>query len=211
MMIRPIVPYVFNMNQSSILPFIIGTVLTILMMTVIALLVARESHEKLGEDRNKLVLLFAGVGMLLSLLMLCFFGFAATAIRGILFSLVLAFSSYEDIKTRECSNYLHLMIVIAAFIGTELSALPGMIISAAFAGGVMLIACLFAKGKLGGADIKFAAASAFLLGIDRAIFGLLTGTLLSILVNIFKKNKKKGFPMIPYLAAGFMAAFFIQI
>ena len=75
----------------------------------------------------------------------------------------------------------------------------------------MLITTLITKSNVGGADIKLAAACSFLLGLSRGIIGLLIGMILAVVCNAFKKDKKKGFPMIPYLAVGTMAAYFIQI
>ena len=73
----------------------------------------------------------------------------------------------------------------------------------------MLLTMIISKSNIGGADIKIAAACSFLLGLSRGIIGLFAGTILAVLFNIFKKDKKKGFPMIPYLAVGYMAAFFL--
>ena len=103
------------------------------------------------------------------------------------------------------------MIVIAALIGTELSSIPYMLLSGVFIGGLMLLPVLLTKSDIGGADIKMAAACSFLMGLNRGIIGLLVGTVLAVGFNIFKKDKSKGFPMIPYLAVGYMAAFFIKI
>ena len=75
----------------------------------------------------------------------------------------------------------------------------------------MLLTMLISKSNVGGADIKMAAACSFLLGLSRGVIGLLAGMILAVVVNVFKKDKKKGFPMIPYLAAGYMAAYFIQV
>lgn len=130
-------------------------------------------------------------------------------VKGIILSLVLAFSSYEDIKARECDDYLHLMIVIAALIGTELSSIPYMLLSGVLTGGLMLLPVLLTKSDIGGADIKMTAACSFLLGLNKGIIGLLAGTVLAVVFNIFKKDKSKAFPMIPYLTVGYMAAFVI--
>ena len=73
----------------------------------------------------------------------------------------------------------------------------------------------FHEGRIGGADIKFAAACAFSLGMAKSICGLIVGLTLAIAVNAVigairrKNNKEYGFPMLPYLAAGFFAAYFI--
>ena len=75
-------------------------------------------------------------------------------------------------------------------------------------GGLILMTMVITRGKIGGADIKMVAACSFLLGLKRGIIGLFIGTVISVLFNIYK-DKNKGFPMIPYLAIGYMTAYFI--
>ena len=103
------------------------------------------------------------------------------------------------------------MIVIAAFIGTDTAALANMLLSALLAGGIMLITTAATKSKLGGADIKLSAACAFLLGAVQGLIGLVIGLTLAVIINSVKNKKKKqtGFPLIPYLAVGFMTAYFM--
>ena len=151
------------------------------------------------------------IAALTALSLFCFFGCAATTVKGIIFCLLLAFSSYEDIKTRECENYVHLMIVIAAFIGTEMSALLGMLLSALITGGIMLATAAVTKSSIGGADIKLSAVCAFILGTVQGMTGLMIGLILAVIINSIKNRKKKneGFPLIPYLAVGFTAAYFM--
>lgn len=162
-------------------------------------------------NKKKAVLFFTVIAALTALSLFCFFGCAATTVKGIIFCLLLAFSSYEDIKTRECENYVHLMIVIAAFIGTDMAALPNMVLSALLVGGIMLMTTIITKSQMGGADIKLSAVCAFLLGTVQGFAGLMLGLIAAIIVNIIKNRKKntEGFPLIPYLAVGFMAAYFM--
>lgn len=208
--ILPVNLHIFDAVFQLDAGFIIASVLILLLPVLAALAMARYASGRFETNKKKTAICFAAFGICATLVMICLFGCTAIAVKGIFLAYIFAFSSFEDIKTRKCDDYLHLMIMIAAFIGTDLNNLPGMILAAFFAGGVIVLSNLIGKGKIGGADIKLAAASAFLLGFDRGILGLLTGTLLAVLVNMFKKNRKAGFPMIPYLAAGFMAAFFIQ-
>lgn len=162
-------------------------------------------------NKKKAVLFFTVIAALTALSLFCFFGCAATTVKGIIFCLLLAFSSYEDIKTRECENYVHLMIVIAAFIGTDMAALPNMVLSALLVGGIMLMTTIITKSQMGGADIKLSAVCAFLLGTVQGFAGLMLGLIAAIIVNIIKNRKKntEGFPLIPYLAVGFMAVYFM--
>ena len=213
-MIRPIIPRLpnfYEITASNQIAFIVTSTLMLISVVLVALLVGRFAAGKYDGNKKKTALCFIGITALMTILLLCFFGCAATTVKGVILCLVLVFSSYEDIKKRECDDYLHLMVVIAAFIGTELSSIPNMVISAMFAGGLMLLTMLITKSNIGGADIKMAAACSFLLGLNRGVIGLLVGMILAVVFNIFKKDKKKGFPMIPYLAVGYMAAYFIQV
>ena len=99
---------------------------------------------------------------------------------------------------------------IASF---EITDIPLMLLSAVLLTLPMFLIVIVCKGKtIGGADVKLSAACAFLLGITKSLFGLITGLTLGIIVNLIiqiRKDKAEGFPLIPYLAAGFMAAYFI--
>ncbi len=178
---------------------------------LVALIVGRFAAGKYGGGKSKTALLFIGVTLFMSAILLCFFGSSAITVKGIIISVLLSFASYGDVKERECENYVHVMIVIAAFIGTNLSSLPNMILSGLFTGGIMLITLLFTKSKIGGADIKMAVACSFLLGVSRGLIGLLVGMTVAVIFNLFRKNKTEGFPLIPYLAVGYMTAFFIPV
>lgn len=165
-------------------------------------------------NKKKTTLAFVGIPIAVAALLLCFFGCTVSAVRGILFCLILIFSSYSDIKTREADNYLPVMIVLTAFIGRNVSDIPGMMLSALLITLPMLLIVIVCKGNaIGGADVKLSAACAFMLGIWKGFAGLIMGLTLGIIVNLIiqmQKNKTEGFPLIPYLAAGFMAAYMIQ-
>ncbi|HZJ78574.1 MAG TPA: prepilin peptidase [Clostridia bacterium] len=140
-------------------------------------------------------------------------GLAVSAVKGILFCLILLFASYSDIRTREADDYLHVMIALTAFIGREPTDIPGMLLSAVLITLPMLMPVIICKGKvIGGADIKLSIACTFLLGISRGLAGLMAGLTIGVIANLIiqtRKNKAEGFPLIPYLSAGFMAAYFI--
>lgn len=105
------------------------------------------------------------------------------------------------------------MILLTAFIGREPTAIPGMLLSAMLITLPLIMPVILCKGKvIGGADVKLSIACTFLLGISRGIIGLMAGLTIGVLANLIiqtRKNKAEGFPLIPYLAAGFMAAYFI--
>ena len=163
LMIRPIMPRITPEITEN--PLILVNGIVLLALTVLtAVFISLYASNVYKGNKKKAVLLFTVIAAFTALSLFCFFGCAATTVKGIIFCLLLAFSSYEDIKTRECENYVHLMIVIAAFIGTEMSALPGMLLSALITGGIMLTTAAVTKSSIGGADIKISAACAFIIG-----------------------------------------------
>lgn len=209
LMVRPMIPN-FSVLSGGGLAAYIGLTILLSGTVLAAVLLSHYAANRFKGDKKKTTFCFAALTLPSAIMMFCFFGFAATTVRGIIFFLILILSSYEDIKTRECDDYMHLMIVIAAFIGTELTEVPGMFVSAMFAGGIMLLTVLVTKNNIGGADIKMAAVCSFMLGFERGVIGLVIGTLLAVVVNLLKsKDRKKGFPMIPYLAVGYAAVYFI--
>ena len=206
LMIRPIMPYDIPKLTENPFVLISGFVLVITAV-LIAVVLSRYVAEAYKGNRKKATLFFAGITAFVTLMLFCFFGCAATTFKGIIFCL---FSSYEDIRIRECEDYVHLMIVIAAFIGTDMAALPNMVLSALLVGGIMLMTTVITKSQMGGADIKLSAACAFMLGTVQGFAGLMLGLIAAIIVNIIKNRKKtEGFPLIPYLAVGFMTAYFM--
>lgn len=209
LMIQPMIPD-FSVFEGRNFSVYFGFAILLTVTVVTSVLLSFYAAGRFGGDKKKTAFCFATLTLIGAVLLFYFWGFAAITVRGVIFFLILILSSYEDIKTRECDDYLHLMIVIAAFIGTELTTVPEMFMSAIFAGGIMLLTVLVTKSNIGGADIKMAAACSFMLGLGRGISGLLFGTLLAVTVNLLKsKDRKKGFPMIPYLAVGYAAAYFI--
>jgi len=189
---------------------IIGSISLILISVMCAVFTAIYCSREFHGDKKKTILVFAEITLLMTIALIGFFGFSATAIRGSILCLVLAFCSCSDIKTRECADYPYLLIAVAAFIGIELSALPGMLLGAFSVFVILFYGAWISKSVINGADLKLSTACAFLLGTTHGILGLLIGMLLGIIVNLFKnKDTKAGFPLIPYLAVGFMTAYFI--
>ena len=118
LMIRPIMPRITPEITEN--PLILVNGIVLLALTVLtAVFISLYASNVYKGNKKKAVLFFTVIAALTALSLFCFFGCAAITVKGIIFCLLLAFSSYEDIKTRECENYVHLMIVIAAFIGTD--------------------------------------------------------------------------------------------
>ena len=216
MLIRPIYPTLpIRPSQIPIeMVMLIFNVLAFLIMAgATAFIISLYAVKRWKSDKTKTAVAFVLITVVVTIFLLCFFSFAVSTVKGILLCLILQFSSYSDIKTREADDYLHVMIALTAFIGREPTDVSGMILSAVLITLPLIMPVILCKGKvIGGADVKLSVACTFLLGISRGIIGLMTGLTIGVLANLIiqtRKNKVEGFPLIPYLAAGFMAAYFI--
>lgn len=210
MIIRPVLPDFSALQADNWL--MIANYSILIIITVLASLgVSTFAANKWNGNKGKTALGFIAVTLIFTVLLICFFGCTAITVRGIIFCLILLVSSYSDIRTRECSDWLHVMILIAAFIGCDFANLPNMFVSAMFVGGIMLMTLLISNCDIGGADIKCAVACSFLLGLERGIIALVGSMLTALLFNAFKDKEKRrgGFPLIPYLTAGYLAVYLI--
>lgn len=148
-----------------------------------------------------------------SLLSIILFGISMTTFQAIILCNIYLFSSYSDFKTRQLDDSAHCLLLATALIGRSIFDLPDMLFAGIAVGSVMVFVAMLSGGKgVGGADIKLGAASAFLLGTQRGLIGVIVGMLIGVVYNAIqnkRKGTKGGFPLVPYLAIGFMAAFFI--
>ena len=108
MMIRPVLPHLYKFDVSNI-GVIISAALMLVSTVLVALLVSRYAADRFGGSKKKTALFFTGISLFVALALICFFGCAAITVKGLVLSLLLVLSSYEDIKTRECDDFLHLM------------------------------------------------------------------------------------------------------
>ncbi len=187
-----------------------------LFLGVIAgVILAQKSYEQFGGNRNKVLAAFITVPLVSVVLLTLRFGESLLTFKGLILTFLYLYASYSDIRTRKCGDLLHVFVLVTALIGVQLYELPEMLVASVFVIIVMVSTSVIFRGRIGGADIKFAAACAFSLGMAKSICGLIVGLTLAIAVNAVigairrKNNKGYGFPMLPYLAAGFFAAYFI--
>ncbi len=103
MMIHPVVPLLFEMRVDGIAEALC-VLLTLGAAALVSYPLGRYAANRYRGARQNTALLFTGVGLCAAMVLLCFFGFAAATVKGFLFSLILAFASYEDVKTRECHD-----------------------------------------------------------------------------------------------------------
>ena len=205
--ICPIFPEITGTTHNSIETVVAG-LLFLTVVILVSVCIGKYASNRWNGNKGKTIAGFILISSIAAIALFCFFGLSVKAIQGIIFSHILLISSYSDIKTSECDDYLSVMILITAFIGIELTAIPSMFVASMFTAGIFLFVAITVNDGIGGADIKIASASVFLLGFRRGIIGLIAGLLIAIIVNSIK-SKKSGFPMVPYLTAAFIPAFFI--
>lgn len=158
------------------------------------------------EKNNKYLPVYHAVTAVATASMLFAFGWSRLFLRGVFFIMILLYASVCDIQTHRVSDCVSVMIVLTGFIGTE--SLFGHLAASLAVGGFMLVCAILTKNRIGGADVKLTAACVFVLGLRNGITGLILGLLLSVAVILFRQNGKKAFPLVPYLAVGFTAAYF---
>lgn len=132
-------------------------------------------------------------------------------IKGFFYALILMYTSYIDIKTKTIPDKVHVLILLISLIKINLiySLLGFLIVPLPF-----FITALLKGGGIGGGDVKFMAASSFLLGIKGGFIASIIGLLLALIINaiLYKvKNKDKNisFPLAPYLSVGCFLSYLI--
>lgn len=140
-------------------------------------------------------------------------GVSMLTLQAAIYCGVCLFSSYSDFKTRMLDDSAHCVILGIAFMGRTINDIPAMLISALIIGGIILFTGAISKGNgVGGADIKFSAASALMIGLEAGLAGTMLGLLVAVVVTWIKNRKagrKEGFPLVPYLSIGYMLAMFV--
>ncbi len=125
----------------------------------------------------------------------------------------MVYAALYDLRTRKVQDAVCLIIALAglamfspasSFLGAVLAALP-------------FLACSL-LGRMGGGDWRLAAAAGFVLGTHRALAGLCLMLpplvlCLAALHFIPKLRERAGnkLPMVPFIAAGFIPAYFIAL
>lgn len=161
------------------------------------------------SDKDKRSIIFKGVSLVVMTVMLILFGFSPEFFKGCILLLILLYASVCDMQTHEVKDFVSILILITAFIGIDFEKLPFMILSGCAVFGILFLCAMLSDKPIGGADIKFSGACAFLLGLKGGIAGLLIGLLCAVVCNLIfnRKSKDKAFPLIPYLSAGYMATY----
>ena len=113
-------------------------------------------------------------------------------IKAIILLALLLYASVRDIKTREVSDSISVMLLILGLVDTDIARLPSMLFGALLVFLPQFVSALINPSKaLGGADIKISSSAAFLLGTPNGLFTLIVGlTLSEVTMPILRKVRK---------------------
>lgn len=123
---------------------------------------------------------------------------------------------YTDIKYRKITNQTNLSIALMGLIYSIYSnVFIGHLLSSLLLGGTFLLLAVLTKG-FGMGDVKYIFATAFLLGIEIALTGLLIGFLIGgvyavYLIKIRKAKATDTFAYGPFLVIGNLLGFIITL
>ena len=154
------------------------------------------------------------IAMAVAVLLFIRYDASLVALQGLLLYDLLLYASVSDIRTRKAEDWAWIAMIPLALCSIPRIGILSMLLGAGIVFLPQLAMAVLPPHKtLGGAD-KLSTASAFLLGAVRGVGGYLVGLLASVIFTLIY-NKAKGrsnkdsYPLIPFLAVGVMAAFFI--
>ena len=129
-------------------------------------------------------------------------------IKGFLFTQILVFAGYHDVKTKIIPDFVHIIIAAISIINIKpdqaaLGLLVGML-------PFLIIGVIF--GGIGGGDIKLMGACGLILGCWGIILAGIIGLSLALLIAfISRRDNKLGIPLAPYLGVGCFISYLLQI
>ena len=197
----------FTGTEYSTAGFVITAILLLLITGFAGYITGKSAAESFGGNKKKTAVVFTVTAVLTMAALLCFFGASAKAARGGVMCIIMLYAAYEDIKTRECADFLSVMLGITGIMGKEPKELILSLIAFAGIFLILLLSSVITKNGIGGGDVKFAGAVSLVLGFFNTAAALTAGLLIAVIVN--KLKKEKSFPLLPYLAPAFMTAYFI--
>lgn len=123
-------------------------------------------------------------------------------------TVLLAFASVKDIKTREIPDWVSGAVALTAFLNFDVRSLWGLIIAAIFFGTALF------TGKIGGGDVKLVAALSVVCGLWGSLallFFAQTSMLIFYAGNYFfrrlsGKTASKYLPFAPFIFMGYLAS-----
>ena len=202
--IRPIIFSSIDPELLTFLPIVLASVL-------LAWITIRRTPEY--AKGRKLNVIAISIMAALSFGMYLIFGVSVGLLKGILLTDAFLYASVSDFRIRKVPDWVSIVVAALGLISVSGSKLLWNAVAGAAAFGFFFLAAVISKNKIGGADVKFIAASMFVCGFPEGLAGLILGLLLSVVGTLIRnkktKSKDKTMPMIPYLSVGFLTAFMI--
>jgi leader peptidase (prepilin peptidase)/N-methyltransferase len=128
-----------------------------------------------------------------------------------IFALILVIAAYIDVKTRTIPDWIHLLIVVVAFIRIDwMDSMLGLL----FVPLPYFIMALLKEKSIGGGDIKLMGACGFYLGIRVGYVASIVGLVITVIsyavISLITSQKiNQSLPLAPFLGAGCIATYFI--
>ena len=124
------------------------------------------------------------------------------AVKGLLLAQLLLIAAYNDARTYEIPDWIHVLLLLTGFIDFQLqTAILGFfIVSVPF-----LLLAMISHGGTGGGDVKFVASCGFVLGGFGIVFGTILAMVFLICIHLIfyrRTDRHKSYAMAPYLAVG---------
>ncbi len=202
--IRPIIFSSVDTELLTFLPIVLASIL-------LAWATVRRTPEY--AKGRKLNVIAVSVMAVISFGMYLVFGVSVNLLKGILLTDAFLFASVSDFRIRRVPDWVSIVVAALGLISVSGGKLLWNAVAGAIAFSFFFLAAVISKNKIGGADVKFIAASMFVCGISEGLSGLILGLLLSVVGTLIRnkktKSKDKTMPMIPYLSVGFLTAFMI--
>jgi leader peptidase (prepilin peptidase)/N-methyltransferase len=159
--------------------------------------------------RFREVLIISSLAGLIALMAL--FGGVPLTLKFSVFALILVIAGYIDVKTRIIPDWIHILIVVVAFIGVDwMNSMLGLF----FVPLPYFIMALLKENSIGGGDIKLMGACGFYLGVRAgyaaSIVGLFIAVISYAVIRLIAGQKiNQSLPLAPFLGAGCIATCFI--
>ena len=114
----PVIPELTGTGYNAVGLWLSAIILALL-IALAGYIAGRSAAKRFGGKKVETALVFAATALVTSAALICFFGVSATAIRGSVMCIIMLYACTLDIKTRECDDFLSVMLGITGIAGKE--------------------------------------------------------------------------------------------